>query len=85
MRVTAAEIHTLQVLLDTERQSCTSSPSLERELVRLRHSYSRLSEITRDLGFNATWLLCIHSSDDLILLTCLGVLCRAVSDRLGHV
>ena len=81
MRVAAAEIHTLQVLLDTKKQSCTSSPSLERELVRLRHSYNRLSEIARD----ATWLLCIHSSDDSILLIGLGVLCRVVSDRLGHV
>ena len=28
-----AEISTLQVLLGTERQGCTSSPSMERELV----------------------------------------------------
>ena len=54
-------------------------------MVRLRHSYSRLSEISRDLGFDATWLLRIHSSDGLILLTGFGVLCRVVSNRLGHV
>lgn len=30
-----AEISTLQVLLDKERQSCTLSPSLERELASL--------------------------------------------------
>ena len=39
LRVVTVEINTLQVLLDTERQSYTFSPSLERELVFLRHSY----------------------------------------------
>ena len=79
------EISTLHVLLDRERQSYTSSPSLERELVCLRHLYSRLHKIARDLGFNATGLLCTHSSDDPILLIGFGVLCRAVSNRLDHV
>ena len=31
--LTTAEISTLQVLLGSERQGCTSSPSIERELV----------------------------------------------------
>ena len=31
LRVTTTKIGTLQVLLDTERQSCTSGPNLERE------------------------------------------------------
>lgn len=85
MRVATTEISTLRVMLDIERQRCTSSPSLKRELVRLQHSYSRLSEIARDLGFDATGLLRTHTSDDLILLTDFGMLYRAVLDRLGHV
>ena len=85
MRVATTEISTLQVLLDTERQSCSSSPNLERELVCLQHSYSRLSEIARNLGFDVARLLCTHSLDDLILLTNFEVLCREMSDSLGHV
>jgi len=84
-RVAIAEISTLQVPLDTERQSYTSSPIVERELVRLQHSYGQLREIARDLGIDATRLLRTHSSDDLILLTSIEVLCRVVLDRLGHV
>ena len=38
-RIATAEISTLQVLLDIERQGCTPSPSMEKEMVRLRHSY----------------------------------------------
>ena len=38
---------------------------MERELVRLQHSYGRLREIARDLGFDVVELLCTHSSDDL--------------------
>ena len=85
MRLATLEISTLQVLLDTERQRCTSSPIPERELVHLRHSYSRLSEIARDLSFDAAGLLRTHTSDDPILLIGFGVLCRAVSNHLGHV
>jgi len=63
-RATIAKISTLQILLDTERQGYTSSPSLERELVHLRHSYSKLSKIARDLGFDAARLLHTYSSND---------------------
>ena len=38
-KVATAEFGTLQALLDTEREGCTSSLSMERELVRLQHSY----------------------------------------------
>ena len=58
---------------------------MERELVRLRHSYGRLREIARDLGFDVAGLLCTHSSDDLILHTSFGVLYRTVVDYLGQV
>ena len=34
-----AEISSLQVLLGTERQGCTSSPSMEKEMVHLQNSY----------------------------------------------
>ena len=85
LRLATLEISTLQVLLDTERLRCTSSPILERELVHLRHSYSRLSEIARDLSFDAAGLLRTHTSDDQILLIGFEVLCRAVLNHLGHV
>ena len=85
LRVATTEVGTLQALLDTKRKGCTSSPSMERELVRLRNLYGRLREIARDLGFDAAGLLCTHSSDDLILLISFGVLCKTVSDRLRHV
>ena len=58
---------------------------MERELVRLHHSYGQLSEIAKYLGFDALGLLHTHSSNDPILLTGFGVLCRAVVDYLGHV
>ena len=58
---------------------------MERELVHLQHSYSRLNEIARDLGFDAVGLLRTHSSNDPILLTGFGVLFKAVLDHLGHV
>ena len=85
MRVATVEISILQVLLDTERQSCTSNANLEKELVFLQHSYSKLSDIARDLGFNAAGLLCTQSLDDPIHITGFGVLCRVMSDCLGHV
>ena len=58
---------------------------MERELVRLRHSHGQLREISRVLGFDVVQLLRTHSSDDLILLTGFGTICRVVSDHLGHV
>lgn len=85
MRVAIVEISTFQVLFDIEKQSCNSSPSLERELVLLQHSYSRLSEIARDLGFDVAGLLCTLSSDDSILFMSFKVLYRVVLDRLGYV
>ena len=39
LRVVMTEVGTLQALLDIERQGYTLGPSMERELVRLRHSY----------------------------------------------
>ena len=56
LRVASVEVGTLQALLDTERKSSTLSSALERELVWLRHAYIRLSEVARDLGFDATGL-----------------------------
>ena len=96
LRVATTKVGTLQPLLYTERQSSTTSPTLERlsfttsptlerELARLRHSYSKLSEVARDLGFDAVGLLCTHPSDDQILHISFGMLCRAVSNCLGHV
>ena len=58
---------------------------MERELVRLRHSYSRLREIARDLGFDVAGLLHTHSLNDSILHIGFGVLYRMVADHLGHV
>lgn len=84
-RVATVEIGTLQALLDTKRQSFTLGPSLERELVWLHHAYTRLSEITRYLGFDAARLLHTHSSDDPILFIGFRRLCQAMSDQLGHV
>ena len=85
MRVATTEVCTLQALLEIERQSSTSDPTMERELVRLRHSHDRLRVVARDLGFDAAKLLRIHAQDDPILHTGFGRLCRAVSDCLGHV
>ena len=58
---------------------------MEREPVRFRHSYGRLREIARDLGFNAVRLLRTHSLDNLILPTGFGRLCKAMLDHLGHI
>ena len=85
MRVATAKVGTLQALLETERQSSTSDPTMERELVYLRHSHDRLRKVARVLGFNAAGLLRTHAQDDLILHTGFGRLCQAVSYRLGHV
>ena len=85
MKAAIAEVGTLQALLNTKRQDCTLSPSMERELVQLRHSYDRLREIVRDLGFDAVRLLHTYSLDDPILLTGFKVLCKTVADYLGHV
>ena len=52
LRIATAEVSTLQALLDIERWGCTSSPSIERELVHLQHSYGRLRKIARDQGFD---------------------------------
>ena len=85
LRVATAKVGTLQALLDTDRESSTSSPTLERELVCLHHSYGKLQEVTRDLGFDATGLLRSHPLDDPILHIGFGMLCKAMSDHLGHV
>ena len=85
MRVAIAEVGTLQALLEIERQSSTSDPTMEWELVRLQHSHNRLREVARDLGFDTAGLLRIHAQDDPILHTSFGRLCHAVSDRLSHV
>ena len=85
LRVTTAKLGTLQVLLDTERQSYTSGPNLERELVQLRHAYTKLSEIAKDLNFDDVGLVHTHSSNDLILFTGFGRLCQVLLDHLGHV
>ena len=85
LRVVTAKMSTLQALLEIERQSSTSDPTMERELVCLRHSHDRLREVARDLGFDVAKLLHIHAQDDLILHTGFGRLCRAVFDCLGHV
>ena len=60
LTVATIEVGTLQALPDTERKGYTSSPSMERELVCLRHLYNRLREVTGDLGFDAIGLLRIH-------------------------
>ena len=61
LRVANAEVGTLQASLETERQSSTSDPMMERELVCLRHSHDKLREVARDLGFHATKLLRTHA------------------------
>ena len=85
LRVATAEVGTLQALLVIKRQGSTSSPNMERDLVQLRHSYGRLREIARDLGFDVVGLLRTHSSDDPILHTGFGVLHRPMADHLGYV
>lgn len=61
LRVTTAKVGILQALLRTERQSSTFDFSLERALVRLWHSYDRLREVAKDLGFDAAGLLRTHA------------------------
>ena len=85
LRVATIEAGTLQALLKTKRQSSTSDPTMERELVRLQHSHDRLRELAKDMGFDATGLLRIYAQDDPILRTGFGRLCQAVSDRLSHI
>ena len=85
LRVATVEVGTWQALLVIKRQGSTLSPNMKRELVRLRHSYGRLREIARDLGFDVVGLLRTHSSDDPILHTGFGVLYRPMADHLGHV
>jgi len=75
LRVSTAEVGTLQALLKTERQGSTSNSTLEKELVCLWHSHGRLREIAKDLGFDAVGLLHTHAYDDLILHTSFGRLC----------
>ena len=85
LRVATAEMSTLQALLEIERQSSTSDPMMEQELVCLQHSHDKLREVARDLGFDAARLLCTHAQDDPILYTGFRRLCWAVCNCLGHV
>ena len=85
LRVAIAEVGTLQALLEIERQSSTSDPTMERELVHLWHSHQKFKKVARNLGFNVAGLLHTHAQDDPILHTSFGRLCQAVSERLGHV
>ena len=48
---------------------------MERELVRLRHSYDKLRGVTRDLGFDVARLLRTHAHDDSILRISFRRLC----------
>ena len=50
----------MQALLETERQSSTFDPRMERELVRLRHSHDQVREVARDLGFDVAGLLMLR-------------------------
>jgi len=45
LRVAIAEVGTLHALLEIERQSSTSDPMMEKELVCVRHSHDRLKEV----------------------------------------
>ena len=85
LRVATIKVGTLRALLEIERQGSTSDSTMERELVRLRHSHDRLKMIARDLGFDTTELLHTHAHDDPILPTSFGRLCQAMFDRLSHV
>ena len=85
LRVATTEVGTLQALLGTKIQGPTSNSMMEREFVRLRHSYDRLNEVAKDLGFDAAGSLRIYAHEDPILHTGFGRLCQGVSDRLGHV
>ena len=72
LRVATVEVGTLQAFLETKRQSSTSDPTMERELVRLWHSLNILREVAKELGFNVARLLRTHAQDDPILLTGFG-------------
>lgn len=61
LRVATIKASTLQALLETDRQSFTSNPTMERELIHLRHSHNRLREVARDLGFDVSGLLHTHA------------------------
>jgi len=76
LRVATTEVGTLQALLETERQSSTSNPTMEKELVHLRHLHDRLREVAKDLRFDAAGLLHTHTQDDPILLIGFGRLCQ---------
>ena len=72
LRVATVKVVTLQALLGIERYRFTFSSTMKRELVRLRYSHDKLREIARDLGFDATGLLCTHAHDDPIFHTRFG-------------
>ena len=56
-----------------------------RESICLRHSYDRLREVAKDLGFDAARLLRTHAQDDPILHTSFERLSQAMPNRLGRV
>ena len=85
LRVATIEVSALQALLEIERRSSTSNPTMKRELVRLRDLHDRLREVARDLGYDAIELLCTHAQDDPIFHTGFGRLSQAMYDCLGHV
>ena len=72
LRVGTVKVVTLWALLEFERYGFTSSSMMKRELVCLRYSHDKLREIARDLGFDATRLLCTHAHDDPIFHTRFG-------------
>jgi len=59
--MSTTKVGVMQALLDTERQSSTSSPSMERELVCLRHSYSRLIELLKIWTLMLLFMVCLHA------------------------
>ena len=58
---------------------------IERELVRLRHSYDKLKGVSRDLGFDVAKLLRTRAHNDPILCTGFRRLCQAMFNRFSHV
>ena len=72
LRVGTVKVVTLWALLEFERYGFTSSSMMKRELVCLRYSHDKLREIARDLGFDATGLLCTHAHDGPIFHTRFG-------------
>ena len=75
MRVTTAEVGTLQALRGTEREGPTSDSMMEREHFHIRHSHDRLKGLARNLGFDVAGLFRTHAHDDPILRTGFGRLC----------